>query len=78
MTKSMYIKRKKQQSRAHLAGTLTQVVFVAVILAAVFGLGYNFGQNRGRFQAGQDITTCIESGASGWEIGARGVWCLYE
>ena len=78
MTVSKYIQHKKHQSRAILAGTLAQVACVALILAAVFGLGYNFGHNRGRFQAGQDIITCVESGASGWEIGARGVWCLYE
>lgn len=78
MTKSKYIQHKKHQSRAILVGALIRIACVAVILAAVFGLGYNFGQNRGRFQAGQDITTCLESGATGWEIGARGVWCLYE
>lgn len=78
MSESKYIQHKKHQSRAILGGTLAQIVCVALILAMVFGLGYNFGQNRGRFQAGQDITTCVESGASGWEIGLRGVWCLYE
>lgn len=75
MTRSAYIEAKKHNQRRRAT------LIVLAVLGALC-VGYIWGNHNGtaktNFRAVADIENCLASGAQGWEVDARGVWCLYE
>lgn len=75
MTRSAYIEAKKTTQR-------TRATLTALAVLGALCVGYIWGNHNGttkaNFAAVADIENCLASGAQGWQVDARGVWCLYE